>query len=100
MFKIAYTSRVFLGHAACNLGAAIRGTVIDEQQFPVGIGLCKYTFDGFFQELPLVQKNDDSGDEGRRFGRHLHRCRNLFLEIEDVFDAVLSVGFQGLLDVA
>jgi hypothetical protein len=47
MFQIAYAFRMFLGRQPGDLGAAIIGAIIDEQQFPVWICLLENAFYGF-----------------------------------------------------
>src|SRR5262249_23689211 len=40
----------------------IGGTIINEQQLPVAVGLRQNTFDGVADKLFGVQENDDHGD--------------------------------------
>ena len=53
-----------LGIASCNLGAAVGGTVVHQQQFPVRVSLPQYTFDRFLNEPLRVQK--DNSDRYQR----------------------------------
>ena len=66
MFQVGNLFRIFAGIVFCDMGAAITRSVINQQQFPMRIGLGKNAFNGFLDEFLFIEENYDCGDQRLR----------------------------------
>src|SRR6266566_6269068 len=63
MLQIAYLVRILFCISQSNTMTLVRGAVVDEQEFPVVVGLGEDAFYGFLDESILIQEDNDDRDE-------------------------------------
>src|SRR5438876_9313073 len=63
VLEIAHALRILFHTATCYRRASVGGSVINEKQFPIDVGLRENALNRFSQEALGIPKNDHDGDE-------------------------------------